>query len=434
MNLGIPLHEARRRVEAHLHACPVVHEPPERCDGLYTAEPVYAPTNLPHDTIARRDGYAVRSADIAVATRDNPVHLPIGATVTAGSAGSTPPPELVRGQAVGVMTGALIPGGADTVLGAEEVERSADGNTLVIFEPAPAGRRIAQPGDEIAAGECVVAARRPVGPETLALMTALGLTGLPVHRRPKVAVLPIGDELVSPGTALESGQRYPDGAILLAAAMRGLKLETYLLSPAPDDLETLRQRLRGAVDDGADLLITTGGTGGGSKDLVRELLARPEAEVVFSGVAVRPGGSTAFGFCGPVPWFALPGTPAAAVTAFDLLVRPAARALLGAGDTRNPEATVTLLNPEQEPSPGRLQRLRVEVRAGRLYARRVRYRNIYRELAESNALWVPGAAGKTGGPDSLSGTGGPGGADSPGEPAQRIRAELIDAPEINAES
>ncbi len=420
MNPGIPLHEARRRVETHLRACPVVHEPPQRCGGLYTAEPVYASSDLPRDTTARRDGYAVRSADTASATRNNPVHLPIAATVTAGR---VPPPRLAAGRAVGVMTGALIPEGADTVLSSEEVDLSPNGDALVIREPTPAGRWLTRPGDEIAATERVVAARRPVRPATVALVTALGLTVLPVHRRPQVALLPLGDELVPPGTSLGPGQRYPDGATLLAAAMRELALETRLLPPDPDDIEAVLQSLRSAAEDGADLLITTGGTGGGRKDLVREALERLGTAAVFSAVAVRPGGSTTFGFCGPVPWFALPGTPAAAVTAFDLLVRPAVRALLGAGGTRNPEATVTLLDPGQKPSPGKVQRLRVEVRSGQLFARRVRHRSIYLELGESNALWVPGSA--------VSDSSAPGAA---GEHAHRIRVELIDAPETNAES
>ena len=404
MATALSLEHARHEVAVRARACPPVYEAPERCDRLYAAEPIHAPIGLPRDATSRRDGYALHSADTVRAGADTPVSLAVIGTVTAGDS-SPPPPAPAPGQAVRIMTGALLPLGTDTVLAFEELEYNAGAGAVTVCAPAPPGRWVRTPGSEITCGELLLNDGLAVGPAQIAVATALGIEAMPVHRRPRIAVVAIGSELAAAGAPLPPGHLYNDAATLLCAHLHRLGAETRCGEPVEDTVTAIQTRLREALQDGVDLVITTGGTGDGDKDLSATVLSQMTGPAVFRGVAIRPGGGTALFDCDGIPCFALPGAPSAAAMAFDLLVRPAVRILLGAAQTHNPLVAATLVDTGYEDRPTcreraggagppgliRVERARVSAAGAVVSARVVRHRNVYRELSESNALWVRGA-------------------------------------------
>jgi molybdopterin molybdotransferase len=290
--------------------------------GRALAEDLVAETDLPAFDASTMDGYALRAADAARAG----ARLPVAFEVFAGAPAAGP---LAPGTCCRIFTGAPLPPGADAVEQQEQVRRA--GKAAVFRRAAARGRFVRRRGSDVSAGRAAAAAGAPLDPGTIALAAGLGRAEVLVHRRPRVAILPTGDELVPVGRIPGPGRIVETNGHALAAAARDAGAEAALLPVARDDAAALRSALRAAR--GADVLVTTGGVSVGTRDLVRAALAAAGARLDFWRVAMRPGKPFTFGLWNRTAVFGLPGNPASALVTFELYVRPALRALAGLAGT-----------------------------------------------------------------------------------------------------
>lgn len=332
----------------------------ERCAladgrGRVLAEPVRAAGELPHWDSSAMDGYAVRSQDVAAAGEGAPVRLRVVGEVAAGS---DLRPAVTAGVAVRIMTGAPVPPGADAVVPVEETDGGLE-HVLVSRAAAP-GAHVRVAGDDVRAGDLVLDAGQVLGPAALAALASVGLTEVVVHRRPRVAVVSTGSELVAPGGPLRRGQIHDSNSTLLAAAASAAGAEVVGTGSVVDDVAALRAEL--ARHDGAvDLVVTSGGVSVGAYDVVKELLA-PGVE--FVTVAMQPGKPQGAGLLpGGTPVLCLPGNPVSAHVSFEVFVRPVLRRLAGAARLDRPTALATVAAGWRPPA-GRAQYMPVRLEDG----------------------------------------------------------------------
>jgi molybdopterin molybdotransferase len=296
------------------------------------------------------DGYAVASGISADTV------LPVHGYLAAGGETLT---ELPPGTAARILTGAPLPAGADCVVPQESAE-AGDGGVRLLIEPQP-GRHVRRRGSDVRAGDLVLRAGTRIGPAEIALLAALGVATVPVVRRPRVALLSTGDELVPAGNPLTPGLVYDaNGPALRAAVVDAGGLPT-VLAAADDDPATLRDRLREGLT--ADVLVTSAGVSAGDRDLVRQALRDAGATEVFWQVAIQPGRPAAFAVTPTCLVFCLPGNPVAALLTFELLVRPALRRLAGHRRALPPTRPAVLAEPVT-PRSDRLTLFRVHVADG----------------------------------------------------------------------
>jgi len=282
------------------------------------ADDLRAPFDVPPTDNSAVDGYAVASGDVPAArTRELDVvaELPAGAVFDG---------VVVSGQAVRIMTGAPMPSGADTVYPQEVVERRGG---RVSVGPTTKGANVRMRGEDIQAGAIVIERGTVLRPQELGLITSLGQWQVLVHRRPRVALLSTGDEVVEPGTPRKAGQIYDANRFTLRGSIEQCGGEVIDLGIVPDVRDELRARLLEAAEVG-DLVVTSGGVSVGVLDLVKEVLDDIGA-IDFWQVAMQPGRPLAFGRIGTAHFFGLPGNPVASMLAFMLFVRPAIFKLAG---------------------------------------------------------------------------------------------------------
>ncbi len=326
--------EARQRILEHFAPLPPRRVPLLDALGLVLAEPICAQESVPPFTNAAMDGYAVRADDTGGASRERPVRLRIVGEAPAGGATTrwrTDRTQRVEaGTAVRVMTGAVLPPGADAVVRFEETDEVDDPSpvreTVSIFRPVSAGENVRPAGEDIRAGTTVLHPGTILGPAHLGILAALGRTWVLVHPRPEVAILATGDEVVPPDYPLYPGQIRNSNSYTLAALVRQTGGIPRLIGIAADQEADLEARLRAAR--GADLILTSGGVSQGDYDRVKEFL-RARGRFEIWQVRIKPGKPMAFGFIDGVPVIALPGNPVAAVVAFLQFARPALLRLLG---------------------------------------------------------------------------------------------------------
>jgi molybdopterin molybdotransferase len=281
------------------------------------------------------DGFAVRVADVAVASPAAPAALTV---VDESRAGHPAARELGPGEAIAISTGAVLPAGADAVVRVEDTERGGDGPTAAGVHPgadapvlvravAAPGANIRRAGEDLAAGETVLRAGAELGPAEIGALATIGLDPAPVHRRPRLAVVTSGDELAPPGGPLGPGEIRDSNAPTVRALARLAGAEVVSVGWTPDDPQATRRALEPALD--ADVAIVCGGVSVGEHDHAKEALADLGAEQVFWRLALKPGGPTWFGTRGETLVFGLPGNPVSVFATFLLLVRPALIALAG---------------------------------------------------------------------------------------------------------
>ncbi|MEV7571927.1 gephyrin-like molybdotransferase Glp [Pseudarthrobacter sp. NPDC089323] len=297
--------------------------------GRGLVEDVTAPVSLPPFANSQMDGYAIRSSDVP----DGGTDLRVAAPVPAGAGAAT----LEGGTAAPIMTGAMIPEGADAVV---PIERASPdhflpaGDAARVKLPAAApGTYVRVAGSDIAAGEQALAAGTFLGPAQLGLLAALGLPEVTVYQAPTVLLVTTGDEVVEPGRDLPAGKIYDSNGTLLEAAMTqaGLRvLRAGISTDNPEELRTLL-RSRGA---GADLIVTTGGVSKGAYEVVRQAMA--DQPVEFLHVAMQPGGPQGIGTFEGTPFLGFPGNPVSCLVSFEMFLRPALSQLLGAPAARLP--------------------------------------------------------------------------------------------------
>lgn len=323
-----------RTLDEHLAAIlgavrplPPTRVPLEQALGLVAAEDAVSHVDLPGFDNSAMDGYAVRAADVAEADparSGSAVTLPVVLDIAAGDAVTEP----VRpGQAARIMTGAMLPDGADTVV---KVEDTDGGTVLVrIARGAEPGTWIRRRGEDLARGRVVLTAGTVLTARRIGLLAASGHRDVLVRPRPRVAVVSTGAELVEPGLALAAGQLYDANSYLLAAAVTmagGQPAYRGSVGDRGDEVLGLLTRLA----DEVDVIVTSGGVSMGAHDAVKQVLA-PLGTVEFVQVAMQPGRPQGFGVLGErqVPVFALPGNPVSSYVSFEVFVRPALRAMLG---------------------------------------------------------------------------------------------------------
>jgi molybdopterin molybdotransferase len=311
--------------------------------GRVLAADVVAATALPSFDNSAMDGYAVRAAEVAAA----PVALPVAFDIPAGR---TDVPLLPEGAVARIMTGAPVPEGADAIVPVEQT----DGGTEVVAIKAAAevGTYVRRAGEDVAAGDVVLAAGTVLGPAQIGVAAATGHARVPVSRRPVVLVLSTGSELVTPGAPLQHGQIYESNGPMLAAAVEDAGARAELLRFVPDDVEQFLAVLAERAV-GVDLVLTSGGVSAGAYEVVKDALAG--RGVTFGKVAMQPGGPQGAGrLDGGVPVVTLPGNPVSSLVSFEVFVRPVLRAALGHPHPERPVVVARLAQRLTSPS-GRRQ-------------------------------------------------------------------------------
>lgn len=291
----------------------------EAARGRVLAEPVAADLDSPPFEKALMDGYALRSEDVGRA----PVALRVVGRVAAGQVA---PMRLQAGQAVQIMTGAMLPEGADAVQRIERTE-TAGRDEVRILEPVRPGENMAPRGQEVRKGQTVLEPGRPLGPAELGVLAAVGKEFVQVYEAPRVAVIPTGDEIVEVGVTPGPGQIRNSNGPMLRAQCRALGLDAGVLPAVPDDPGLLREALRRGFQ--RELILLSGGVSMGEHDYVPRVLAEEGVEVVFHKAAIKPGKPILMGRRNDRLIFGLPGNPVSSFVTFELFVRPAVRRWMG---------------------------------------------------------------------------------------------------------
>jgi molybdopterin molybdotransferase len=308
--------------------------------GLVLADEVVAPLSLPNFDNSAMDGYAVLVEDVADASAERPVLLPVAEDIPAGR---TDPLTLKPGTAHRIMTGAPLPTGATAVVPVEATNAATD--TVEIRAGAKPGQHIRRAGEDVAEGTTVLQPGQVLTPAALGLAAALGLGELAVVPRQRVLVMSTGTELVAPGTPLQPGQIYESNAVMLAAAVRDAGAEVIVAPTTGDDVNTFREVL-GRYTGEADLMITTGGVSAGAYEVVKDALG---GSVDFVKVAMQPGMPQGCGAVDGTAIVTLPGNPVSALVSFEVFVRAPLRRAMGLPDAERPRCTALLTESLKSP-------------------------------------------------------------------------------------
>lgn len=354
-------------------------------DGTVLASDVTAGTPLPPFDNSAMDGYAVLAADVATATAEAPVTLPVADEVAAGD---TRRLELAAGSCIRIMTGALLPAGADAVVPVELTDGST--NRARFSKAVPAGSSVRRRGDDASPGDLLLTAGTRLGAIQVGLLAAAGHDQVLARPRPRVTVISTGNELIEPGMPLLPGQIWESNSVMLAAAGRQAGSVTRRHPVVRDDPVSVLA----AVDEalaGADLIVTSGGVSmGGEHDVVKEALTAL-GTVAFRKVAMQPGMPQGFGMVGPgsTPIFTLPGNPVSAYVSFWLFVAPALDALQG-HEPRLPVTRHAVLGAPVRSPLGKRSFLRgsLDARAGTVDPVSGQSSHQLAALARSNALII----------------------------------------------
>jgi len=309
--------------------------------GRVLATPVASPLTLPAWDNSAMDGYAVRAADIEPAREDAPVSLRVLESVQAGE---FPSRQVEAGTAIRIMTGAPVPEGADSVVRVEDTNGATD--VVVVTSARDARRNIRPRGEDIETGVVVLDRGVSLGAAQIGVLASVGAASVDVHRRPRVAFMSSGDEIVDLDRfheALAGRKIVTSNSYTLHALIRAAGGEPLNLGIARDDPADLRERMQRAA--GCDLLITSAGMSAGEYDYVRTVLAELGVTLDVWKVRMRPGAPLGFGRLHGMPWIGLPGNPVSTMVTFELFVRPVLRRMLGHTRLFRRPVAVTLEEP-----------------------------------------------------------------------------------------
>jgi molybdopterin molybdotransferase len=353
----IEVDEARGLVLEHVRPLPGERLALRGALGRVLAEDVTAAEDVPGFDNSAMDGFAVLAADTGGALAERPVELTV---VDESRAGRPAGSSLAPGQAIRISTGAMLPAGADAVVRVEDTAES-DGRVQVRVEAASGGD-VRRAGEDIEARQVVLRAGTRLGPAELGVLASVGRADAACSRRPRVAVLTTGDELVEPGMPLRPGTIRNSSAYSVSAQAQLAGAEVSVAAPVPDDYEATVRALRGALD--GDVIVACGGVSVGEHDHVKPAFAELGVREVFWGVALRPGRPTWFGVRedGGALVFGLPGNPVSAMITFQLFVRPVLAALVGAAVSEHRVSAVFDEDYSKRPGRAHVVRCRAEAR------------------------------------------------------------------------
>lgn len=337
----LSVQEARDRILARVSALEAEEVRLESAAGRVLAEDVTAGRNVPPFANSAMDGYAVRSLDVREASPAQPVRLRVVGQIQAGYA---PPSAVVSGTALRIMTGGMLPEGADAVVRVEDTRE--EDHHVEVRAAVGAGTSIRHVGSDVQAGDTVGRAGHVLTPGLLGVIASAGRVAVRCVRRPRVLLLTTGDELRPAGEPLGPGQITNTNQYTLRAAIEEAHGVVVDGGVARDDRQALEKSL--AQAHAADLVITSGGVSMGSYDLVRQLLEE-RGSMEFWQVALRPGKPLAFGSVLGVPLIGLPGNPVSSLVAFELFARPAILKLQGRTDLLRPGQRAVVDEPLTSP-------------------------------------------------------------------------------------
>ena len=345
----------------------VTHEKTERktledCLGLVLSEDVYALLDMPPFSRSAQDGYALCSKDSIGATGENPVKLKVTGKIYAGDHLDV---QVRPGEAVRIMTGAMVPAGADCVLRQEDTDEGED--VVQIYKEVEPGCSICFKGEEYKKGHTLLHAGTKIDAAALAVASGNGIMELPVYRRVKAAVVSSGSEVVEPGTPLTPGKIYNTNTVYMKARLHQLGAQVMMSRTVGDELEIMEEALKEAANQ-AELVITTGGVSVGQKDLTEEALLSIGAEILFHGIAIKPGMPTLAAEKDGVLFIGLSGNPFSAAIPFEMFVREILSLKMGDPDLKLRRETLTAVTG---------------------FSKNSRRRRFLRGKAEGKEVWLP---------------------------------------------
>ena len=311
--------------------------------GRVLATEIRSPITLPHATNSAMDGYAVRGGDVAGASETAPVTLRVLETVAAGA---FPTRAVGAGEATRIMTGAPLPEGADSVIRVEDTDAGV--SQVAIRKDRDVGKNFRLRGEDLVEGGVALPAGMPLGAAQLGVLASIGQSVVPTHRRPRVAILGSGDELVDLDRfdEVRAGRKIvSSNAYTLDALVRLTGGVPIGLGHAADTPNAMRALLQRAIDAAPDLIVTSAGVSVGEFDHTRTALESLGAEMLISRVRMRPGAPIGFGRVHGIPWIGLPGNPVSVMVTFELFVRPVIRRMLGHTRLHRRPVRVTLEEP-----------------------------------------------------------------------------------------
>jgi len=303
--------------------------------GRVLAATVHATADVPPFSRAAMDGYAVIAADLAHASRTTPASL---TRIERVYTGQVPTRAVTPGMCAEVATGAPMPSGADAVVMVEETADGA-GDAITFLAAARTGQNIGRQGQDIRAGQTVLAAGTELNASRIGALAAVGLTGVEVYARPRVAILSTGNEIAAPGTTLGPGQLYDINSFTLSTVADEHGCVPLVVRNAADTIDDLTRAIEECPPH--DVLVLSGGSSVGTRDLVLDVL-RAKGEVLFHGIAVKPGKPTAFGRIGTSLVFGMPGYPTSCLSNAYILLAPALRQLARLADPVRPALRLPL--------------------------------------------------------------------------------------------
>ncbi|MBN1160361.1 MAG: molybdopterin molybdotransferase MoeA [Dehalococcoidales bacterium] len=377
----LSVEEALQKILAEVNVLEAETVPIMEALGQVLAEDIISDINVPPLDNSAMDGFAVQSKDTRGASEKSPITLKVTDTVLAGG---TPKKEIVTGTAIRIMTGAPIPSGADSIVQFEDTDdqknKDASSNQragqVSIFAETRPGRNVRRTGESIAKDKTTLKRGTVIRPAEIGLMASIGKSRVKVIRRPVVAILSTGDELIEVEKPLPDGKIHDSNAYSIAGLVKRYGCIPKMLGIARDSEKELVKKLKQAQD--ADMLLTTGGVSMGDYDLVKDIIAR-DGEMVFWKVRVKPGKPLAFGKikgrdkngrAKNIPHLGLPGNATSCMVSFELFVRPTLLKMMGKQNLAKPSIDVIIENTIINDAGRRIyDRAIIEKRNGHYYAR-----------------------------------------------------------------
>ena len=330
----ISVEEALDKVLSYFSVLNAEEKPILECLGQVLDEDVYSAFDVPPRDNSAMDGYAVRAEDVAGATTSSPVYLTVIGEIKAGD---LPKEEVTTNTALRIMTGAPLPRGADSVVQFEHTDetphRERPPFRIGVLNPVTEGKNVRHAGEDIATGQLVLDRGTVLRPSEIGVLASLGRVTIRVIRRPVIAILATGDELIELGEPLPTGKIYNSNSFSAAAQVLRYGGIPQVLGIARDRVKDIEDKIGEALT--ADMLITSGGVSMGNYDLVKDVLAK-QGEVSFWTVRMKPGKPLAFGIIKGVPHLGLPGNPVSSMVTFEVFARPAILKMMGKTNLSKP--------------------------------------------------------------------------------------------------